>query len=65
MKLKLFTGTKRCNDNELYKFKNGVTEVPGLRISGQKVCVTFQEFLSLQKEEISEEQLFQMIHNHE
>jgi len=51
MKIKLFTGRKKCNFGETYNFKEGVAEVPGFRIGRQKVFVNFLEFKKIQDEE--------------
>jgi len=45
--MKLSTVRKRCPEGEVYVFKNGVAEVPGLRISGKPVKITLAEFKEL------------------
>lgn len=50
MKLKVGTTQKRCPDGELYKFKNGIAEVPGMRFCGKKVFITLAEFNELCEE---------------
>lgn len=48
MKLKGFIGLKKCKDGEIYRFKNGIAKVPGLRRKNHgAVRITLKEFNEL------------------
>lgn len=48
MKIKVgFTGIKKCTSGEVYKFKNGITVVPGIMIKRKPVVITIKEFNEL------------------
>lgn len=49
MKIKPFSGKKRCKDGEVYTFKKGVAIVPGLQFYGRPVKITLAEFKELNK----------------
>ena len=51
MKIKLFTGKKKCNSGETYTFKNGRAEVPGVCSSKGPIFITIQEFIELNNQE--------------
>lgn len=46
-KFKGFTGIKSCQCGEVYRFKNGVATVPGMRIYRRGVTITLKEFNSM------------------
>lgn len=52
-KPKLFSGKKRCSAGEVYNFRNGWAEVPGLRIEGQPVKISIKEFNEVNREAVS------------
>lgn len=54
--MKLATCKRRCPAGELYKFKNGIAEVPGLYIGGKQATITIFEFARLIQELNKEEQ---------
>jgi hypothetical protein len=46
MKIKPFSGQKRCKETgEVYTFRKGVAEVPGMMIGGKPATITIHEFL--------------------
>ncbi len=50
MKIKMFSGKKKCKSGEVYTFKNGIAEVPGMRSSKGPVLITIQDFIKLNNE---------------
>ena len=46
-KIKLFSGLKKCPSGELYRFKNGVATVPGMRFHSRALKITIKEFREL------------------
>lgn len=50
MRIKMFSGPKKCISGEKYKFKNGIAEVPDFRIGGEKVFINIAEFNLINKE---------------
>ena len=50
MKIKLLDVRKRCPDGEVYIFKKGVAQVPGVRFQRKPVYITLAEFKTLQEE---------------
>lgn len=49
MKLKSFSGVKKCPSGEVYIFKDGVAKVPRFNIRGKEVRITISEFKELTK----------------
>lgn len=47
MKIKAGNIQRRCPDGELYKFKNGIAEVPGIRFRRKPMYITLSEFNEL------------------
>jgi len=50
MKIKMFSGKKKCKSGEVYIFKNGIAEVPGVRSSKGPIFITIQDFIKLDNE---------------
>jgi hypothetical protein len=49
MKLKAFSGVKKCPSGEVYVFKDGVAKVPRFYIKNREVKITISEFKELTK----------------
>jgi len=48
MKIKVgFTGIKKDQSGEIYKFKAGKAVIPGFRLQGKPIEITFKEFNEL------------------